>query len=51
MAFGLNPPLIAKNGHTLEVIIGGRVSDPGLSAELAANSRLHLMVSILSVAV
>jgi hypothetical protein len=30
MAFGLNPPLVTKNGHTLEVIIaGGRVSDPG----------------------
>ena len=25
----LNPPLTAKNGHTLEVIIAGRVSDPG----------------------
>jgi site-specific DNA recombinase len=29
MTFHLNPPLTAKNGHTLEVIIAGRVSDPG----------------------
>jgi site-specific DNA recombinase len=29
MTFHLNPPLTAKNGRVLEVIIAGRVSDPG----------------------
>jgi DNA invertase Pin-like site-specific DNA recombinase len=29
MASSLNPPLTAKNGHTLEVILVGRVSNPG----------------------
>ena len=29
MAFALNPPLTAKNGHTLKGIFAGRVSDPG----------------------
>ena len=29
MIIYLNPPLTAKNGHSLEVIIAGRVSDPG----------------------
>lgn len=29
MTFNLNPPLTAKNGHTIKVIFAGRVSDPG----------------------